>query len=190
MIQIDNTIISDDLVQERFACHVKVCKGACCVDGDSGAPLEKEELTILKREFSNFENFMRPEGLEEIKKQGLFIKDSDGDFVTPLVNERECAYAVFTPEGVAHCAIEKAYHAGKIKFLKPVSCHLYPVRITENKLNISVNYQAWSICEAGRIKGDFKNIRLYEFLKSALIRKFGKEWYEKLNFYAKAYADK
>lgn len=190
MIQIENAIISDDLVKERFACHIKVCKGDCCVEGDSGAPLEQEELEILENEFPNFKHFMRAKGIREIQKQGLHVKDNEGDFVTPLVNDKECAYAVFTKEGVAECAIEKAYHAGKTEFLKPVSCHLYPVRVTKNTLNYSVNYQAWSICQAGRIKGDFKNIRLYEFLKTALIRKFGREWYEKLDFYAKEYEDK
>lgn len=187
MIQIDNTIISDDLIEERFNCHLKGCKGACCVEGDSGAPLEKDEGKILKAEFLAYKPYMRAEGIRVVEKKGFALKDDDGDLVTPLVNERECAYTVFDEKGIAFCAVEKAYFEGKTKFRKPISCHLYPLRLSRNKLNISVNYQQWSICEAGRVYGDLNDIRLYQFLKEALIRRFGEEWYEKLEFYATNY---
>ncbi len=190
MIQIDNTIISDDLIEERFCCHLNSCMGACCVEGDSGAPLEAEEAKILEQEYDAYKPYMSPAGIKAIDKQGFAVKDEDNDLVTPLIKNLECAYTVFNKKGMALCAIEQAFFDGKTEFRKPISCHLYPLRLSENKLNISVNYNRWSICRSGRAFGDLKDMRLYKFLKDALIRRFGKEWYDKLDFYANNYENK
>ncbi len=187
MIQIENTIISDDLIEERFCCYISDCKGICCVEGDSGAPVEAEELELLEKEYNAYKPYMNKKGIKEVERQGFAVKDDDGDLVTPLVNNKECAYTVFDEKGVASCAIEKAYRDGATSFQKPISCHLYPVRLSENKLSIAINYHKWSICKVARVYGDLNDIRLYKFLKEPLIRKFGKEWYEKLEFYAQNY---
>src|SRR5665213_2488526 len=133
MIEIGRTLISDDLVEKKFVCDLNACKGACCVHGDSGAPLEEDEVKIMEEIFSKVKPFMTKKGIAAVEKQGTWIKDSDGDKVTPLVDgDKECAYTYFE-NGMALCSIEKAHKEGKIKFQKPVSCHLYPVRITPYK---------------------------------------------------------
>ncbi|MEA2041239.1 MAG: DUF3109 family protein [Bacteroidota bacterium] len=187
MIQIDHTLISDDIVEARFECKLDSCKGACCVEGDSGAPLDENELGILDDIYPIVKKYMRKPGIEAIESIGKYTKDDDGDFVTPLVNNKECAYAVFTDDKTALCAIEKAYRAGEIEYKKPISCHLYPIRIEQHKINTAVNYHSWSICEAGRVLGDLKNIPLYKSAKEPLIRKFGQDWYDKLVYFAENY---
>ena len=187
MIQIENTLISDDITTEFFACKIDSCKGACCIEGDGGAPLEEDELGILDDIYPIVKNYMIKSGIDAVEKQGKYLRDEDGDFVTPLVNNKECAYAVFSKSGIIDCAIEKAHTAGEIDFKMPISCHLYPIRVSENKMNTAVNYHSWSICEAGKIMGDLKNIPLYKFAKEPLIRKFGKEWYSQLVYFAENY---
>ncbi len=179
MIIIDNTNISDDLILVQFACNVKKCKGACCVAGDAGAPLSEEEISLLEDHIDKIKLFMTEAGKKVVDANGVFDYDIAGDFVTPLVNGRECAYANFT-NGIAWCAIEKAWEEGVIKFRKPVSCHLYPVRITSYASYDAVNYHAWDICRSALINGRRIGMPLYVFLKDALIRKYGKLWYNKL----------
>lgn len=179
MIVIDNTIVSENIIKVNFCCDMKKCKGACCIEGDAGAPLEMEEIAILEDIFESIEPYMTKKGIEEIKKTGMFDYDSDGNFVTPLINNKECAYACFNSDE-AGCAIENAFNDGKIDFQKPVSCHLYPVRITKYKDYDAVNYHEWIICKQGLRKGKKLNLPLYKFLKKPLIRKFGKEWFNKL----------
>ncbi len=186
MIQIDHTIVSIDIINEHFACNLSACKGACCVEGDSGAPLETEEVKILESIYPEIKPFLRKEGVEAIENQGKYVVDNDGEYVTPLVQGKECAYVVFDQNGVSKCGIELAYENRKISFKKPISCHLYPIRITKYKNFDAVNYHEWHVCSAAKSCGKSKKIRLFEFLKDALIRKYGEEWYRKLEFVNRA----
>jgi hypothetical protein len=179
MIVIDNTTISDDLSLVRFVCNLKKCKGACCVEGDAGAPLLEEEISALEDAIDAVKPFMTEKGCEVIDSLGVFDYDAAGDFVTPLVNGRECAFAIFD-EGIAGCAIEKAHEAGKTDFRKPVSCHLYPVRITAYETFDAVNYHEWPICRPALVNGNRLGVPLYKFLKDSLIRRYGETWYREL----------
>jgi len=179
MIIIDKTSISDDLYLVRFCCHLERCLGACCVAGDAGAPMDEEEISILEDELEHIKPFMTDRGIKTIKYQGVFDYDIKGKFVTPLVNDGECAFTNFN-NGIAYCSIEKAFFEGKTKFRKPVSCHLYPVRITKYENFDAVNYQKWNICKPALKLGNKEGIPLYKFLKDALVRKYGENWYNQL----------
>jgi len=179
MIEIEKAIVSLSVVEEEFSCNFEKCKGICCVDGDSGAPLNNEEVEILEKHFDQILPFLSTEGKFAIKKQGKWITDPDGDKVTPLIFKRECAYTVFD-NNIATCAIEKAYFEGKIGFRKPISCHLYPIRITKYDDFDAVNYDRQDICFAARLKGQSEGTPVYVFLKDALIRKYGEAWYQQL----------
>lgn len=184
MINIKKTLISDDVIEKKFVCNLKVCKGICCVEGDSGAPLEDHEIELLEKEYHKIEAFLRPEGIEAINKNGKYYVDSDHDTVTMLIDGKECAYTLFDKEGIASCAIEKAYFKAKTKFRKPLSCWLYPIRTKEIKDLHAVNYDIWDICKSAVLFGKEQNIPVYVFLKDALIDKFGKEWYKQLKYFA------
>jgi len=179
MIQIDNAILSTDIFSRKFACDIKKCKGACCVQGDSGAPLEEQETIILKNIFPSIKPLMRKEGIESVETQGVFITDSDGDMVTPLINGRECSYTIFK-NGISYCVFEIAYSLKLTNFKKPISCHMYPVRITKYTDFDAVNYHKWDICKQAITNGEKNNIYLTLFLKEPLSRKYSNEWYEKL----------
>jgi hypothetical protein len=179
MILIDDTTISDDLCNVQFVCNLKKCKGACCVAGDAGAPLLEEEIGQLEDDLDEIRAYMTGAGIEVVASLGVFDYDMAGEYVTPLVNGRECAFANFT-DGIAWCAIEKAFEDGKTKFRKPVSCHLYPVRITKYAGYDAVNYHRWEICRPALVNGKRLGVPLYVFLKDSLIRKYGKSWYKKL----------
>lgn len=180
MFEIDNKVVSLDLIREKFTCDLIKCKGYCCVYGESGAPLEEEEVRILKRIFPDIREFLRPEGILAIEKLGTSVVDEDKDKVTPLIGKMECAYAIFE-NGIARCGIEKAFEAGIIPFRKPVSCHLYPVRIKKYEGFEAVNYDRWHVCDPARINGNDLNIPVYLFVKDALIRKYGEEFIRKLD---------
>ena len=179
MLIIDNTSVSDDLYLIRFCCHLQRCLGACCVAGDAGAPLEEAEISVLEDDLDHFKPYMTEQGIKTVEEQGVFDYDIHGKFVTPLVNDGECAFTNFK-DGIAYCAIERAHSEGKTKFRKPVSCHLYPVRVTVYESFIAVNYEKWNICKPALKQGNKVGIPLYKFLKAALVRKFGLKWYEKL----------
>ncbi|MFW6018979.1 MAG: DUF3109 family protein [Bacteroidales bacterium] len=179
MIVIDDILVSDFLSEESFCCDLQKCKGGCCVLGDSGAPLEAEEVGIIEDYMDDIKPYMRKEGVAVIEHNGVIEYDDEGCFVTPLVNGEECAFVYFD-KGIALCAIEKAWQDGKISFQKPVSCHLYPIRISTFNNRDAVNYHHWDICDPARKLGRKKNIPLYTFTKEALIRKYGKEWHENL----------
>jgi hypothetical protein len=183
MLQIENTLVSLDLIEKKFCCHLKKCMGVCCVKGDSGAPLNDEEVKLLPGIIDKIKPFLRPEGIEAIEKQGTHITDSEDEPVTPLVNGEECAYAIFE-KGIAKCGIEKAYVAGEVQFRKPVSCHLYPVRVRKYESFLAVNYDKWEICNPARKYGEKVGTPVYEFVKDALIRRFGVEWYNQLQLAA------
>lgn len=185
MLLIENTLVSDELISENFVCNISKCKGECCVAGEAGAPLEKEETTYLEKNYLKIKPFLNSKGIKSIEEQGVFVKGYDGDFETPLVNGEECAYTVFSESGIASCGIENAHKQGAIDFQKPISCHLYPVRIQYYEKMVSVNYHSWTICSEACSFGDSLKIPIYQFVKIALIRKFGKTWFQALEEYAK-----
>jgi len=179
MIIIEKTIISQDFIGSCFSCDLSACSGACCVLGDSGAPLEKHEVRLLKKIYRQIKPFLRKEGIEAIETIGTSTTDIEKDTVTPLINGRECAYVVFE-NNIAFCGIEKAFLHGAIKFRKPASCHLYPVRIRNLKDYDAVNYDRWDICEAAIVKGGEEKMPLYLFTREALTIKYGHEWFNLL----------
>ena len=179
MLKIDHTIISFDLLDQKFICTLAKCKGACCLYGDSGAPLEEDEGKKIEKNFQKIKPYLRKEGILAVEKQGAFINDDDGDLVTPLIEGKECAYT-YIEDGAYRCGIEKAWLENKISFRKPVSCHLFPVRRKKYPEFEAVNYEKWAICQPARTLGINKNIPVYKFLKEALVRVYGKKWYRKL----------
>jgi len=179
MIVIDDKTVSDDIASVKFVCKLKKCKGACCVEGDAGAPLLEEEISQLEDSIDEVKIHMTKKGLKVLEEIGVFEYDMAGEFVTPLVNGRECAFANFT-DGIAWCAIERAFDEGKIEFRKPVSCHLYPIRITSYKDYDAVNYHKWPICRDALVHGNRLGVPLYKFLKDPLIRRYGETWYLEL----------
>jgi len=181
MIIIDDVYISDDIIEECFICDLKSCKGACCVEGDLGAPLDFDELLTMEEIYKDIEPYLSQEGKEVIAEEGVFVKDWEGDFSTPVINGKECAYAIYDENKVLKCAIEIAHKEGKIDFPKPISCHLYPIRITEYKDYEALNYNRWNICKAACKLGKDMQIPIYKFLKEPLIRKYGKDWYNELD---------
>ena len=185
IIEIDNKIISTEIFENKFVCDLNACKGACCVKGDAGAPVTLEEIDILENELENIKPFLRPEGIEMLEKSGVFYVDTTNEMVTTLVNNAECAFAVFDTHGIAKCGIEDAYNAGKTTFKKPISCHLYPIRLQKYRDFTAVNYHQWSVCKPAVKFGNKEGVRLYQFLKEPLIRKFGEEWYSNLEDAAK-----
>jgi hypothetical protein len=184
MIEIGDALVSFDVLQKKFCCNLHACKGACCVFGDAGAPLTIEESGDLEDFLDDLSPYISAEGLLSILEQGSFVRDDDGEIVTPLINNKECAFTVFE-NGVAFCSIEKAFQAGAVPFNKPVSCHLYPIRIKAYENYEAVNYDVWNICNPARDEGNQKDIPVYLFVKDALIRKFGSEWFEQLDYAAR-----
>lgn len=181
MIAIDNTLISEDLFDKKFVCDLNACKGACCVAGDSGAPLDKDELPQLEAVLEQVKPYMVKKGVKAIEKHGAYVIDSDGDYTTTLVSDKaECAFVYFDDKKIAKCAIEKAYEEGKIKWKKPISCHLYPIRISQHKGYEAVNYNKWDVCAPACVCGKKLDVPVYKFLKDPLIRKYGKEWFKQL----------
>jgi hypothetical protein len=179
MIVVDGVIVSDDLFEVQFCCDVKKCLGVCCVEGDAGAPLEEEEISKLEDHMDDIKPYMRKACIEVVDHAGVFDYDADGEYVTPLLHDRDCIFVYYENE-IAKCAIEKAYEDGKIDFQKPLSCHLYPVRITQQRNFEAVNYHRWQICDPALKNGTKLGLKLYQFLKDPLIRKYGEDWYNKL----------
>lgn len=179
MLQIDDKLISLDLFEKHFCCNLPKCLGVCCVHGQSGAPLENEEMVLLKEELTKIKPFLKPSGLKAIEEQGVWVRDLDGDMVTPLIEDAECAFAI-EEDDITFCAIEKAWLAGKVKFRKPISCHLYPIRLKQYETFTAVNYDQWSICQPAREHGKGINLPVYKFLKDPIIRAFGVEFYQQL----------
>lgn len=180
MLQIDDTIISLDLLDQRFVCDLDVCKGICCIEGDDGAPLEEEEVRIIEDLLPVIWDDLTEVSKELIKKQGVSYIDSDGEPVTSIVNGEECVFTYTDEQGQCKCAIEKAFREGKTDFYKPISCHLYPVRLQKYDNYTAVNYHQWSVCNCARKLGGKLGVPVYQFLKEPLIRRFGSEWFEQL----------
>lgn len=180
MIEIEDKLVSDDVLECYFTCDYCKCKGICCIEGDSGAPLTIEECDELEENIEVVHKYMTVEGVEAINKDGVFIVDIDGDLTTTLVNGAECAFT-FKEDGFVLCAIERAYRNGDISFNKPISCHLYPIRVVELKNGFTgLNYHEWNICKDGVIKGKKEGIKLYQSLKEPIEREFGAQFYKYL----------
>lgn len=190
MIIIQDKIISDELVEAQFLCNLDACKGACCWEGDAGAPLEEEELAILEEIYPKVSPYLSPAGRAAIAQQGHYLIDEeDGEYRTPLIDNAPCAYMTLDNSGKAQCGIEQAWQAGAIAFRKPISCHLYPIRISKNlSTNFeALNYDRWDICTAACAKGKEHQLPVYRFAKDALIRKYGADFYEELDQAARYY---
>ncbi len=182
MIVIDDKTISDDVVEEQFVCDLNACKGACCIAGDFGAPLDKSELQILDDIYDKVKPYLTEEGIATIEKDGkyVYVKENK-EWCTTLMNKSEgCSWLVRDKNSVVGCGIEKAYNDGVINWKKPISCHLYPIRITKYKQYDAVNYERWHVCKAACKNGKALKVPVYKFLKEALIRKYGEEFYKAL----------
>jgi len=179
MMEIGDKVVSLDLITCKFVCDLAKCKGVCCVDGESGAPLEAEEADILEKEYPNIRPYLREEGNKAIEKQGSWVMDIDRETVTPLIDGKECAYAIFEA-GITRCGIEKAHEAGATAFRKPISCHIYPIRVKTYRGFTGINYDRWKICDPARAFGEEKDVPVYRFLRDAIERKYGREFYRKL----------
>jgi len=180
MIEVQGTLVHEDVVVENFVCNLNKCKGACCIEGDSGAPLELSELAVLDEIYPHVKPYMTEKGIATIEENGTFVKDFEGDYTTPCVDTRkECAYVTWE-NGITKCAIEKAYEDGKIAWKKPISCHLYPIRITNYPEFDVLHYDRWNICSPACAFGNELKVSVYEFLKEPLIRKYGADWYREL----------
>ena len=185
MIIIDDKIVSDDVVEQHFLCNLKACKGACCWEGDYGAPLEAEEVTTLQRIYPIVKPFLQEEGIAVIETEGVYTKykkegqteETDG---TPLLHNGACAYMIYDELGIAQCGIEQAHQAGKTDFKKPISCHLYPVRVTAYDGFEALNYDEWEICSPACSLGQATQLPLFHFVREALIRKYGEAFYKEL----------
>ena len=190
MLQIgENTLVSLDIAEKFFCCDLAICKGQCCVEGDAGAPITDEERQEIENEWQKAESFMTKEGINEVRKRGVSYIDEEGDLVTTIVNGRDCAFTCHAVDGLCLCSLEKANREGLSNFIKPISCSLYPLRITQYTDFVAVNYHKWKICEPAVKLGEKLGIRLYEFLKEPLIRRFGKEWYDELEMTCKIYLE-
>lgn len=180
MIQINDTLVSLDVIERPFICDLSHCKGACCIEGDSGAPLEENEVAELEKALPVVWDDLSSQAQEIIQKQGVAYTDCEGDMVTSIVNNKDCVFTRYDADGTCKCAIEKAYREGKISFYKPMSCHLYPIRVTKYPEFSAVNFHRWEICKAAELLGKKEKLPLYKFLKEPLIRKFGQSWYNTL----------
>lgn len=179
MFQLQKTIVSEEILEKDFVCNLAACKGACCVDGDAGAPLTQEETQILADIYPKVKPFLRKEGIAAIEAQGTHVIGTDGELETTLINGKDCAYVIFDNK-TALCGIEQAYNQGEVSWKKPVSCHLYPVRVKEYSDFSAVNYHKWHICSDACALGAELQVPVYKFVKEALVRKFGIDWYEEL----------
>ena len=180
MFQLGKTIVSEDILEKEFVCNLGACKGECCVAGEAGAPVTETEINILKKIYPKVKPFLRPEGIKAIEVRGTHVVSDLGELETPLVNGKECAYVNFTENGTSSCGIEDAFNAGQVDFRKPISCHLYPVRVQDFSEFAAVNYHKWPICDDACTLGATLKVPVYKFVKDALIRKFGNDRYTEL----------
>ncbi|MDE6586933.1 MAG: DUF3109 family protein [Paramuribaculum sp.] len=180
MLQIKDTLVSLDLAEEFFCCDLDQCLGACCIEGDAGAPLEINELERLEEVLPEIEGDLLPRAVDEIRESGVAYTDEEGDLVTTIIDGRNCAFSCYAEGGKCLCAIDKAYREGRVKWRKPISCYLYPLRLTNYPTFTAVNYHRWKICRPAVANGRRLGIRLYQAMKEPLIERFGREWYEEL----------
>ncbi len=179
-MKVGEVLVSDDIRDKEFVCNLEKCKGACCVEGDFGAPLIQEELAILEEIYPKVKKYLSPEGIKEIERQGTHTIDDEGELCTPIISGRECVYAIYDERKILKCGIEAAHKAGDIDWKKPISCHLYPIRITKKKDFEAINYHKWHICTPACALGKELQVPVYKFLRDPLIRKYGEPWYNEL----------
>lgn len=187
MLQIKDTLVSLDLLEQFFCCDLAECRGECCVEGDAGAPVTEEEVEQIKAALPHIINDLSPAAIREIEKNGVAYIDQEGDLVTTLVEGGMCAFSFVEAGGMCLCALEKAWRSGLIPFIKPMSCRLYPVRIKQYPSFTAVNYHRWKICKCAETLGRIKGLRAFEFLREPLIARFGQEWYDELSLTAEEY---
>lgn len=187
MLQIQNTLVSLDLIEQFFCCDLDACHGECCIEGDAGAPLLESELQPIRDALPEVWEYLTPAARRTINEEGISYYDEDGDLVTQIVGGRDCVFTTYAPGGVCLCALEKAYREGKVPQCKPSSCHLYPVRLKEYAGFTAVNFHHWKICRPAVAMGRAKRIRAWQFLKEPLTRRFGAEWYAELDLTAREY---
>ncbi len=180
MIMVDDILLSEELFEKKFVCDLNACKGACCVEGDSGAPLKEDEIDKITEAYETAKPFLRKEGIEAIEKEGAFTVDYDGEYVTTLVEGKECAFTTFDENEIAKCGLEEAYNAGKTDWKKPESCSLYPIRISKLKFHETLNYHQWDLCKPACECGSKLDVKVFRFLKGPLITKYGEEFYNQL----------
>lgn len=184
MFLIQNTLVSLDVIEKEFCCDLETCRGCCCIEGDAGAPVSDEEVAEIEQILPILLPDMTKEARAVVEKQGISYLDPSGERVTSIVNDKDCIFARTDHNGWCYCLIEKAYHAGKIGFKKPISCHLYPIRLTRVGNYTGVEYHRWDICHCARQLGKRKHIPLYQFLREPLVRRFGEAWYAELELTA------
>lgn len=193
MLQIQDTLVSLDVVERFFCCDLGKCLGECCIEGDAGAPVTDAEVIEIERVLPEVWDYLLPAAKKAIEEEGVAYRDIEGDLVTQIVEGRNCVFSCYGADGMCLCAFEKAFREGKIDFYKPVSCHLYPLRIKEYPTFTAVNYHRWKICKCAEVLGRANGIRVYQFLREPLIRRFGQEWYDELAItceeYLKQYGD-
>ena len=189
MFQIDNVLVSSELFEEEFVCNISACKGACCVQGSAGAPVLPEEEKIMQEILPIVKPYIPREGYKAIKRQGAVVENDFGELETPLLNGKECAYTVFSGNGTAMCGIELAHQDGKIDFQKPISCHLYPIRVAKVAGMDALNYHRWSICSDACTLGKELKMPVFKFLKDALTKAYGESFYEQLEVYYKMWLE-
>lgn len=180
MIQIDDTIISIDCLSEKFCCDLEACKGECCIEGDAGAPLELDEVAEIEAALPEVWNMLSASAQSVIDRQGVAYTDEEGDLVTSIVNGKDCVFTCYDENGCCYCALEKAYREGRTKFYKPISCHLYPIRLKKIGDAVALNYNRWDVCKMAVLKGKQLDLSVYKFLKEPLVRRFGEAWYTEL----------
>lgn len=180
LLELDDKILNVDILKEKFTCNLDKCKGACCVEGTDGAPLSNEEVKTIQIILPKVKPYMRPEAIEYVDEMGVSYLDWENEPVTQIINGKECVFVYFDDKGIAKCAIEKGYENGDYDYKKPVSCHLYPIRIKKYDKFTALNYHQWDICEDARDFGQETNLSVFEFLKEPLISRFGEEFYREL----------
>lgn len=187
MLLIDDKVVSLDIVEQFFCCDLDRCLGQCCIEGDAGAPLLPEEVTQLRKALPVVADDLTPSARRVIEEQGVCYRDKDGDLVTSLADGEACVFSTFAPGGKCLCALEKAHREGRLDFCKPISCALYPIRVTKYPSFTALNYHRWKICKSAEVCGREKHLRVYQVLREPLVRAFGKEWYDKLCLTAEEY---
>lgn len=187
MLQIGDALVSLDVVERHFVCNLDACRGACCIEGDAGAPITEEEYRQLQELLPQLLDDLTPAAREVIARQGVAYVDEEGDLVTSIVGGKDCVFTCYGENGRCMCAIEKAFREGRTAFYKPLSCHLYPIRITRYPAFTAVNYHRWKICKAAEVLGRKEGVRVYRFLREPLIRCFGEAWYDELAHTAEIY---
>lgn len=180
IIEIGDKLVSTELFEKEFVCNLKACKGVCCVEGDDGAPLTMDEVDLIEDHIDDIKPYMTPEGIAQIEKSGVFYMDQDNEPVTSLNKGRECSFVTKNEEGIYMCTIEQAYREGNINFNKPISCHLYPIRVKKYRTFESLNYDKWPICDDACTLGEQLKVKVYQFLKEPLIRAYGESFYAEL----------